>query len=653
MIEPKKTEEKDGFVQMKSNLLATMSHEMRTPMQSVFGFLELMLLEQPTDRIKNMIEQAMMSASGVLEILDDILDVAKIDADKMILDRFEIPVRTLVRGVLEALEPKIAQKDVQLLDDVALDVPPVVIGDPKRLRQILINLAGNAVKFTAQGHVTLRVSVAEQNPLRLLFEVSDTGIGISDDVQKKLFAPFTQADSSTSREFGGTGLGLSICRKLVELMGGKIGVTSEVGQGTNFWFNIPMAEMDEDISGEPFPDLAGLTVLSVEDHPQAAREIVSTLSSMGARVESCKSAGEAKSILAYRPFDVVMSDQSLSDGLLGLDVIRYVADRWPQSGLVMYTARDDSGMRQSLQSLGAVYLEKPASRRGLGEAVAKVAAHQISDCSDGNGKILVVEDTDSVREMFRRQFEILGADADYAANGAEALALMEAHRYHLVLTDLHMPRMDGYGLIKNIRSNEDDSQHLPVVLLTADIQLAGYRSYMPLGFDECLLKPVSLGVLRQMLIRWGVPIDKARQELPKTFQSLERKKLYDKILHEKNDDEDDLGYFSLDLDVLKEQMGELNQSAIDMLAQFPKMMLPLIETMKKVNESGDYVALKEVAHSLKGAARSAGAMALGNLAAELQTKAESGERDAGLCVKISQEFSLVVRDIASLKAGAF
>ena len=177
--------------------------------------------------------------------------------------------------------------------------------------------------------------------------------------------------------------------------------------------------------------------MSVEDHPQAAREIVSTLSSMGARVESCKSAGEAKSILAYRPFDVVMSDQSLSDGLLGLDVIRYVADRWPQSGLVMYTARDDSGMRQSLQSLELCILKSLPAVGDWARLVAKVAAHQISDCSDGMEKFWWLKIPIPIREMFRRQFEILGADADYAANGAET-RLMEAHRYHLVLTDLHM-----------------------------------------------------------------------------------------------------------------------------------------------------------------------------------------------------------------------
>jgi CheY-like chemotaxis protein/HPt (histidine-containing phosphotransfer) domain-containing protein len=646
--------QKDDLVQMKSNLLATMSHELRTPMQSVFGFLELMMLENPSDKLKEMIGQAMVSASGVLEILDDVLDVAKIDADKMILERFEVPVRTLVRGVMEALEPKVQAKAVVLRDDIASDVPLVVIGDPKRLRQILINLAGNAVKFTSEGHVTLKVRVTDRDPMRLRFEVEDSGIGLSEEAMQKLFQPFVQADNSTSREFGGTGLGLSICRKLVGLMGGEIGVTSQVGHGTTFWFDVPVTKADEEASRDPMPDLTGLTILSIEDHPMAAREIVSTLSSMGARVESCRSAAEARDILTYRPFDVVLSDQSLSDGpTIGIEIIRYVADKWPQSGLVMYTAREDAGLKQSLKSLGATYLEKPASRRGLGEAVAQVAARSCSSEISGSDqkKILVVEDTDSVRMMLARQFETLGVSVDFAEDGIAALEKIRETSYRLVLSDLHMPRMDGYGLIKEIRAREVVSEgHMPVILLTADIQMSGYRSYMPLGFDECLLKPISLGALRQMLVRWGVSMEKTQVFDSDAFQSFERKRLYDKVTAERYRDhnEDDLGYFSLDMEVLREQMGELDASALDMLSKFPEMMRPLLEQLRPAYDSGSYDALREVSHSLKGAARSAGAMRLGDLCETLQKNAESKECDLAVLTEALREFSFVERDIRLL-----
>ncbi|HOO49890.1 MAG TPA: response regulator [Alphaproteobacteria bacterium] len=640
----------DGLGQMKSNLLATMSHELRTPMQSVFGFLELMLLENPNEKMKEMIDQAMVSASGVLEILDDILDVAKIDADKMTLEKFEVPVRTLVRGVMEALEPKVQNKSVELIDDISADVPLVVIGDPKRLRQILINLAGNAVKFTSQGHVTLRVRVLDHDALRLRFEIEDSGIGLSHEAQLKLFQPFVQADNSTSREFGGTGLGLSICRKLVELMGGEIGVGSELGKGTTFWFEVPVSRA-EDASPEPLPDLTGLSILSIEDHPMAAREIVSTLTSMGAKVESCRSSAEAREILTFRPFDVVISDQSLSDGNnTGLEIIRYAAEKWPRSGLVMYTARDDAGLRQSLKTLGAVYLEKPASRRGLGEAVTQVAARQCDDALKRDGKILVAEDTDSVRMMLARQFETLGVAVDFAQNGVEALEFIQTQPYRLVLSDLHMPRMDGYGLIKEIRTlDAERGEHLPVILLTADIQMSGYRSYMPIGFDECLLKPVSLGALRQMLVRWGVPMQNSQVLEAGISEIYQRKQLYEKVAATRFDEEDhDLSYFSLDMDVLKEQMGDLDASALDMLAQFPAMMTPLIQKLQPALDAQSFGELKEVAHSLKGAARSAGAMRLGDLCEALQKEAESQTCDPAILAEALREFSFVERDIAIL-----
>lgn len=637
----------DAAAEVKSNFLATMSHEMRTPMQSVYGLLELIALEKPAPQVMEMVNTAKSSASSLLEILDDILDLAKIDADKMELDMFEVPVRTLARGVLEALAVKVHGKEVKLLDKINETVPFVIVGDPKRLRQILINLTGNALKFTEKGSVTLSVSrdtqfvQASGKKLALRFEITDTGIGMSPEVSGKLFQAFTQADSSTARKFGGTGLGLSICKKLVELMGGKIGVLSEVGKGSTFWFEIPTEEVSTTANVLEMPDLSGISVLSVEDHPQGAKEIVNSLRSMGATVESCAMYQEALDLVKRRPFDVGIIDQGLPDGL-GLDLIREIMELRPFMGLVMYTVRDDVGLQHTLQSLGIRYLAKPASRIGLGESVAEAAINAAKIEISGPTRLLIAEDTASVRDLLSRQLKTLGAEADFVNNGREALEAIATGKYGIVFTDLHMPEVDGYQLVETVRTQEQTSgKHLPVIVLTADVQMAQRQVYLGYGFDECLLKPVSLGHFRRLLIRWGL-LKEAATPLPNstsgtaTAPNLETK--------------DGLPP-AIDLQAINDQMGAFDDMAKEMLGFFVDMTGPVLQRLKAGQDAKDSKEVREAAHSLKGAARSACAMHLGDLASTAQDLAEKGGDTAKVVGEILIEFERVRDTIKLLQAG--
>ncbi|MCK5373922.1 MAG: response regulator, partial [Alphaproteobacteria bacterium] len=567
----------DELAQQKSNFLATMSHEIRTPMQTIYGLLELIATEKPDENIANMVQTAQNAASSLLEILDDILDVAKMDAGAMELDIFEVPVRLLVYGILEALSVRVRGIHVKLIDDIDTDVPFVILGDPKRLRQIIMNLCSNALKFTHEGSVTVRVNTKAQhvpspdNGFVLRFEVIDTGIGIKSSVCEELFSPFTQADNTTSRKYGGTGLGLSISRKLVELMNGKIGVISEENKGATFWFEIPTEEISTDEERVELPDLEGISILSVEDHPQGAKEIRTSLRSMGARVEQCGTCAEALGLALQHPFDVAVIDQGLPDGL-GIDIIKEMMVLRPYTGMIMYTVRNDIGLAHSLHSLGALYLTKPAGRRGLGEAV-KSATRQHKTIIAEDAKLLIAEDTEGVRDILRRQLEHLNCEAHFVSDGQKALDALESGEYNILITDLHMPHIDGYELTNHIREGKTSvKKDLPIIALTADVQLTQRENYAHYGFDEYLLKPVTIGQLRGLLVRWRL-LDKqiASIEPPEKPQPAVKK----------------VETPSIDQACLIEQIGSLDERTGDMMYMFIDMTTPLIEKINQALENGD------------------------------------------------------------------
>jgi two-component system sensor histidine kinase/response regulator len=640
-------QEARDLAEMKSDFLAMVSHEIRTPLQTVYGMLELICGEPDQERVKSMADTAKGSASHLLEILDDVLDILKMDAHRMELDRFEVPVRLLVRGILEALNIHNKNPKVRLLDEIPDDIPAVIIGDPRRLRQIIMNLCANALKFTQQGTIKVRVTrqthvlSASAGGIALRFEVSDTGPGISSAVQSRLFQPFVQGEQPTTRKKGGTGLGLSICKKLVELMGGRIGVVSEEGAGSTFWFEIPTQEVGVALNPQSLPDLDGVSVLSVDSHPQGSKEIATSLRSMGAKVESCPTYEEGLSLAKKIMFDVAIVDQSLPDGI-GLNLLQELYAARPGLGLLMYTVRDDPGLAQSLKTLGATYLTKPASRIGLGKAVAEAAQvrKRIAPVLSESVRVLIAEDTESVRDILRRQCEKLGVAVTFAGSGQEALDLLSGQDFSLLITDLHMPDMDGYALVKSIRGRETSTgARLPVVVLTADIQMTGREAYLAHGFDESLVKPVTLGQLRRLLIRWGALGDNAEGENGTGSRPIQATQYHSSKAAP-----------ALDHSCVSAQMGAFDAGAVEMLRSFIKLTDPLVTKLATEESKKDFIALAETAHSLKGAARSACCSQLGTLAAQIEMAALDERPCANLVVAAVKEFTRARSEIDGLSA---
>jgi|GEM_PF-374042 len=647
-------EEADEVSTVKTNFLATMSHEIRTPMQSVFGLLELIDSETKDENTRNMARTARDSANAMMSILDNILDLTKMDADKMELDEFEIPVRTLVRGIIEAVRAHPSKKRITFSENIDESVPSVITGDPLSVRQVIMNLTNNAVKFTKDGEISIHVSVNTEHipvlngQIGLRFEIRDTGAGIDQDAQRKLFEPFTQADSSISRQYGGTGLGLSICAKLIELMNGQIGVSSTPGKGSTFWFEIPATEVSTEAQQADLPSLDGITVLSVEDHPQATKEIKYSLEMMGANVTTAPSCAEALALSRIQPFDILIIDQGLPDGL-GTELIKDIFAIRPSASMIMYTVRDDEGMRDELTSLGVDYLSKPASRIGLADAIISAVQKNANYKKDGIANILIAEDTESVRDILGRQFSAFQINVDFAENGLIAKEILEQvpDHYDMLITDLHMPEMNGYELVECLRDHSENIlRRLPIIAITADIQTTNRNVYLQHNFDECLLKPVSLGQIKRLLIRWNMLSFEAANP-PSSGQQRAAPAPITSINEIQNDDNTAI---SVSSEKIIEQLGTIDKNSLGLIERFLEMTAATISRIGDAAAHDDHPEVASLAHSLKGAAYSACCLKLGDIAKDIQDMAQDDNSAYNDLVKqIPYEIENIKDDLEKLK----
>jgi two-component system sensor histidine kinase/response regulator len=516
----------------KSDFLANVSHEIRTPMNGIIGMTTLLLDTSLSRTQLEYAETIRNSADSLLTVINDILDFSKIEAGKLDIETVDLDLRRSVEDVGAMMAVQAAAKNLELIVNVRPEVPERVSGDPQRIRQCLVNLIGNAVKFTMTGEIVVEVGViGRQNGKALVhFEVRDTGIGIDADTAGNLFQPFVQADSSTTRHFGGTGLGLSIVRRLVEMMGGKIGMDSAPGKGSTFWFDLPLSA-EEQVRLRPAPSAEDLArrVLVVDRNPTACDVISAQLMTAGYSVSMASGAEDAVSMLRQahareKPFSIVLVDAHIvmangaglgeqihADPQLGRTraILMTSLDRRPeQSDLVAKgfhaCITKPVRARELLGCIGRL-LTKDAAPEGAPDTPGPTRAPEPAQAAGYAGRVLVVEDNPVNQKVAQRFLERLGCHVTLADNGAIAVKTYAPARFDLILMDLQMPVMDGYAATQGIRALERGPR-VPIFALTANAMTGQLERCLAADMDGLLTKPLSVDRLRETLERVGLKV---------------------------------------------------------------------------------------------------------------------------------------------------